>query len=129
VNSDHRSARHREAAQAAAVRVQEAHDRLAEIERRLRELRGPLPAPEYFGRAEYEAARAVARRAESSRRARQAQEASVAAHEAAARAHERAAHVHDRAAEAGVGDVENHRRLSARHRVEAAADRAAGRDA
>jgi hypothetical protein len=131
MNGDQRGTRHREAAQAAAVRAREAHDRLVEIERRLRDLRRSAPGaagdPAHVYGAEREVTRSVARWAESSRRAQQAREATIAAYESAARAHDQAAHVHDRAAAAGVGDAEDHRRLSARHREAAAADRAAQR--
>ena len=128
MNGDQRDIRHREAAQAAAVRAREAHDRLVEIEQRLLDLRRlatpPVTGGPHTRRATREAGGAVARRAESSHRAHRAREASIAAHESAARAHDSAANVHDRAAAAALGDVEDHRRQSAQHRLDAAADRA-----
>jgi hypothetical protein len=119
-----------DAARAAASRADGVRVRIKEIEERLSDLRAVRlaggPGEDHVRTAEHQAAQAVEHRAASARRAKRAGQASVAAYESAALAHERAATAHERAAETGVGNVETHAELSARHRRQASADRSAG---
>ena len=112
------------------VREVSIQQRLADIERRLGELRHDWPvrpdrgrAAELLSDAQRHVREADQHLRESTARTQAVRQLVAQAYQSAARAHDHAAEAHERSVRAGVGNVAEHKRMAEFHRAAAEADR------